>query len=212
MSAIGMPEDRRQDGGHASADEIALFVIDALGPAGRQRFEAHVAGCRSCGQALAAEAAAEQELVALWPSVQRPLAEVVPLARPTPPPAAVRRPARLFQGVVQGSPGGLAAALVALLFVGWWTDAGRNMAGMAVDGAPGRGLGLSGLSMTAGLVPGDALASADTGEDRVCAMGMDGPSAGALASWGMCTGGASLFGAGRCGPAVDPICRVPPAP
>jgi hypothetical protein len=201
-------------GAHVTPDEVALFVLDALSPVARQRFEGHVAGCGPCGQALAAEAAAEEALVALWPAVRRPLAEVVPLSRAgavrsrVPAAAAVPVPARRPPAgmVAQSSFGGLAAAVVAVLFLGWWTDAGRNITGI---GPGGSAVGLTPL--TAGL-SGSALASGETGEGPVCAVGDSGPQLAAMASWGMCTGGAPAFGAALCRPAPLPVCRMPPTP
>jgi hypothetical protein len=199
-------------GAHATPDEVGLYVLDALSPVARQRFEGHVAGCGPCGQALAAEAAAEEALVALWPAVRRPLAEVVPLPRSSPvrspvaapAPVPLRRPAGGM--VAQSSFGGLAAAVVAVLFLGWWTDAGQNITGIG----PGRSaVGLAPL--TAFPLPGTALASGETGEGPVCAVGESGPPLAALASWGMCTGGAPAFGAALCRPAPLPVCRAPQA-
>jgi anti-sigma factor RsiW len=171
---------------HVTEDEIALFVLDALALPARERFEGHVAGCGACAQVLAAEAAAEETLVALWPSVRRPLAEVVPLPRPSTRPAP-----RPVATRAQSSFGGLAAALVAVLFLGWWTDAGRNMVGLSADGAAGA---LSPLM--ACLMPGGVLASGEIDEGSVCTVGEDGPPLAALASWGMCTAG-NGWGAGR---------------
>jgi hypothetical protein len=201
LSPAGSP------GPHATADEIALFVIDGLALAARQRFEGHVAACSSCARALAAEAVVEQDLAALWPRVRRPLAEVVPLRRPRPAlPAAppVRRaPAARKNPAHQSSFGGLAAAMVAVLFLGWWTDAGRNMAGVALDAAPG-----DPTALPACWLPGGQATSGNADEVVAC-MAPDGPPLGALASWGMCVGRSPRAATGRCPRQSDLLCPGP---
>ena len=118
---------------HATRDEIAGFVIDILAPPARDRFERHVAACARCAAALTTEAAAEATLRSLWPRVERPLAPVLPLsavqparARPVALPArhrsAVRGPRRLASG---GIANGLAAAVITVLFMGYWSDGDR---------------------------------------------------------------------------------------
>jgi hypothetical protein len=192
-------------GPHATADEVGLFVIDALGPAARQRFEVHVAACTPCARALAAEAAAEQDLTALWPRVRRPLAEVVPLLRPRPTPPvsapAHRAPTARKSPAHQSSFGGLAAAMVAVLFLGWWTDAGRNMAGVALDASP------EGLAPLAACWLPEGT-SADADEARIC-VAADGPSLAALASWGMCMGRSPRSVGVSCRPSADLVCPGP---
>ncbi len=208
-----MSRQEQSVGDHPAADDIARFVIDALAPTARQRFEEHVAACAPCARALAAEAAAEEALAALWPSVRRPLAEVVPLSTRRPAPAAAPAapapvpiiPATRGAAGARGShssQGGL-AALVAVLFLGWWTDAGRNFAGVSA-GASSR---LAPLA--ACLLPGGPLASGEIDEDPVCAaVALPVPSLAALASWGMCAGsGAS--GPNRCHSPAVPICAGP---
>jgi hypothetical protein len=110
----------------------------------------------------------------------------------------------------QSSFGGLAAALVAVLFLGWWTDAGRNMVGLSAEGAAG-----ALAPLMACLMPGAVLASGEIDEGPVCTVGEDGPPLGALASWGMCTAGAGRSpssGAGRCLVQSLPLCLGPDSP
>ena len=147
---------------HASPDEVALYVIDALAHPARQRLESHVAACPSCAGALASEAVAEQTLRALWPSVRRPLAEVVPLPRPESTRASAPSSTRSSLGL-QGSFGGLAAAVVAVLFFGWWLDAGQMV--RTIDTSAGDRL----ASRTSCHLPGAALSTAGSGEARSCA-------------------------------------------
>jgi hypothetical protein len=109
-------------GAHVTADELSRFVLDALAPAAQRRLERHLSTCDSCARALAAEAAAEQTLVELWPEVRRPLAPVLPL-RPSPAPLAV--PPRRRSLLAGGMANALAAAVIAAVFVGYWTD-GRS--------------------------------------------------------------------------------------
>jgi hypothetical protein len=189
-------------GEHASADDLALFVVDALAAPARQRLEGHVASCLSCAAALAAEAAAEQALREVWPVLRQraraPLAEVVALPRPAPRPApAARSRPRVPQ---QGSLGGLAAAVVTVLFVGWWTDAGRLIGGGRIDEAR------AGAPLTACLLTGQR-SIADDAQVRICAPAP--PSLGAMASWGMCAAGAPAGPGGICRSLPDPICARP---
>jgi hypothetical protein len=110
---------------HASGDDLARFVLDALDAPARARLEHHLRGCAPCAAALAREAAAEMELEALWPRVRRPIAAVVTL-RPRAAPAAaaamvaveaVAAPVRAAARPANGSYGALAAAVMAL-FIG----------------------------------------------------------------------------------------------
>jgi anti-sigma factor RsiW len=159
---------------HAIGDELALYVLNALEPAARQRLESHVAGCASCAEELAAEAAAELELEALWPQLSRPVAAVVALAprASVPQPAACPAPAARGRSVLPT----LAAAAVALLFAGSWLhrpSAGREGDAMAFS------------SIAACFAP--AAGMEGEGEAATCALDTDssGSFAG-LASWGMC--------------------------
>jgi hypothetical protein len=121
-------------GTHATADQVALYVLDALDAGERRRFERHVMACAACGEALAAEAAAELELQAAWPAIDRPLAPVINLPGVRreidvpPAPAAVVPPVRAqpVTGAARGSSwNGLAAAAMTFLFLGYWTNGGR---------------------------------------------------------------------------------------
>jgi hypothetical protein len=92
--------------------------------------------------------------------------------------------------------GALAAAVVAVLFLGWWTDAGRLMTSQPLDA--GRS------TLTACLWPGTRAA----GEDslRICTAP---PSLGAMASWGMCAAGTPAGPGGVCDLLTDPVCALP---
>ena len=135
---------------HATAADLQLYVIDALGPVPRRWLEEHLGGCSPCAEALTAEAALETELVDLWPALRRPLADVVPLRPPAP--RTVARPAR---ALVRASGSGFGAAAVALLFLGWWADGGRA-------GAP------SVSSPLACLAPGFCAAEPARDEAAIC--------------------------------------------
>jgi hypothetical protein len=206
--------ERVAPGEHASADDLALFVIDALAAPARQRLEGHVVACPSCASALAAEAAAEQALQAVWPVVRsgeprragraassnRPLAEVVALPRPRPAVGAAVRPAAPARVAYQSSLGGLAAAVVTVLFLGWWTDAGRLMTNRSLDA------GRLGPPLTACLLPGDR-PGGDDARFGICAAAP--PSLGAMASWGMCALGAPARPGGVCRSLPDLVCAPP---
>jgi hypothetical protein len=129
-------------GQHASPDELALFVMDALDASARRRFERHVMACAVCGEALAREAAAEVALQAAWPAVteavEHPLAPVLPLrpvvvpvvvATPVvPEPVAAPAPPRRKSARAAGASASwnsFAAAAMTVLFLGYWTDGGR---------------------------------------------------------------------------------------
>jgi hypothetical protein len=185
---------------HATAAEIELYVIDALGAAGRRRFERHVAACHLCAGQLAAEAAAEVVLVALWPRVSRPLAAVVPLrplpqvAMKPPPSGAVWQRAR---APGRGSAGGLAAAVVAVLLMGWWSEGGRASSGPR-------------SSPTAPLAACVATGSAGRAralQDRLSCIDETPPAPAALASWGVCAPAVPPFGTARCpgGSSITPF-------
>jgi hypothetical protein len=141
---------------HATADELALFVLDALEPPVRRQLERHVATCAACARGLAAEAAAEVALQAAWPQVPRPLAPVlslpvrpanvadvpaVPIAAAAPvagQQARKARPAATSRVLASGSWGnGVAAAVLTVLFVGFWKDgpAPRSAGPTRPDGA-----------------------------------------------------------------------------
>lgn len=110
---------------HATSDELALFVIDALEPGPRRWLERHVGACDACAQALAAEAAAESALVEAWSAVPRPLAPVLSL--PVRTPAPVVAPARRAPVAVSTGWGDkFVAAALMLLFVGYWRAAGSG--------------------------------------------------------------------------------------
>jgi anti-sigma factor RsiW len=115
-------------GPHASADELAQFVIDTLEPGARRHLERHVAACTDCARALAAEAAAEMALLQAWSSVPRPLAPVLNL--PVRPPAPAVAPARARRHVLAGNSwtNGAAAAMLTVLFVGYWHEGRRPAA------------------------------------------------------------------------------------
>jgi hypothetical protein len=161
---------------HPGGADIELYVLGALPPGPRRELEEHIACCAGCADALAAEAAFEVDLVDLWPEVQqqrRPLASVVPLRPPAPGRAAApKRPSR-SPSPSSSSRGGLAAAAVLLLFVGWWSDGGlASRPDVALSHAP-------------------SCASADVsldepgaGEGPLCTA--DAPAPGALATWGAC--------------------------
>jgi hypothetical protein len=159
---------------HAAAAELELYVIDGLAADPRRRLEQHLVACDHCARLLAAEAAAEMELRALWPEVQqvrRPLAAVVPLRAARP--AALLRPAP-----VRPSAGGLAVAAVALLFVGWGAiDAHRRCSTTSASTVvPGGACLASRLS---------ARASEEPADGPLCPI--DAPPAPAgLASWAAC--------------------------
>jgi hypothetical protein len=162
---------------HATGDELARYVLNALEPPARRRLESHVGGCASCAEELAAEAAAEVRLGAIWPQLSRPLAAVVALAPRASLPARPRpdaRPGPATRGR-SGLPG-LAAAAVALLFAGSWLHRppvereGEPMAFSSIAAC---------LAPVAGVDGDDAAAT--------CALEADnGVSLAALASWGMC--------------------------
>ena len=184
---------------HASGDDLARFVLDALDAPARTRLEHHLRGCPRCAAALAREAAAEMELEALWPRVRRPIAEVVTL-RPRAAPAAAAAaavvaaeaaapPVRAAARPANGSYGALAAAVMAL-FIGWWADAGS--AGPRVATGP------SSAGETSGVL---ALSSVESAEDqRVCVL----PASGLP---GICGGGvpASI----QAPVATGGLCRMP---
>lgn len=146
--------DRLAAGAHATADELALFVIDGLDQVAQRRFERHIAVCALCAQALAQEAAAELQLQAVWPQVQRPLAPVLALPRRTRtrrPDAAASVPApgpvpvapavgpgrkaaaesRFLPAAHGASWNALAAAAMTVLFLGYWTGGGKSMGARA---------------------------------------------------------------------------------
>jgi hypothetical protein len=167
-------------GPHASPDELALFVMDALDASTRRRFERHVMACAVCGEALAREAAAEVALHAAWPAmteaVERPLAPVLPL-HPVPVPVAVAAPVvpvsapttarrttvRRTTARAAGASASwnsFAAAAMTVLFLGYWTDGGR-----ATD-AHGR----AGFAALDGVMTGPASCGSAAGlEPGVCA-------------------------------------------
>jgi hypothetical protein len=152
---------------HATTGELELYVMDTLAGDQRRRLEQHVTACDGCAHRLAAEAAAEMDLRALWPEVQqlrRPLAPVVPLRVPRPAPP-------------RASHGGLAVAAVALLFIGWGTlDAHRRSARPAATLAPGGACLASRLSTRA---------SEEPAEGPLCPLDAP-PAPAALASWAAC--------------------------
>jgi hypothetical protein len=136
---------------HASADELALFILDALDPPARRHLERHVAECAACARALSAEAAAEVALTAAWSEVPRPLAPVLSLpvrpaaVVPVPAPAravprpvaapALRRSSARHHALAGNSwSNGLAAAVLTVLFVGYWNDGGRMTTMMGASG------------------------------------------------------------------------------
>jgi hypothetical protein len=165
---------------HASAADLQLYVIDALGPLPRQWLEAHVVDCDDCARSLGEEAALEETLRAAWPALRRPLAEVVPLRpaaprrEPRPQPAPEPTPQLVRQPVPRPArrshrPGsGLAAAAVALLFLGWWADGSRAVA--PATSAPLACLS-PGFSME--LMPSEpaGVCRSDDGEPLTCASG-----------------------------------------
>jgi hypothetical protein len=141
---------------HASPEDLQLYVIDALGTTSKRWLEDHVGACDGCARSLAQEAALENTLAELWPAVRRPLAPVVVL-RAREVPAEAPRPRRapsIRRPSTSGS--GFAAAAVALLLLGWWTDGSR-------PGAPV--VSASQLICTS---PGFSMADAVSEEGGVC--------------------------------------------
>jgi anti-sigma factor RsiW len=168
--------------GHLSSGELELYVLDALGPAARLHLERHVSVCAACARSLAAEAALEMALGQLWPEVRcarRPLAAVVPLRR-----AARPVPARRVQG--RAPLGGLAAAAMAVLFIGWWSDGAR----------------FDSRVPSAVIAPPACAAPPVEGATDLCVAEAS-PAPGALASWAACAPPAPAF-AGLCGRRSSP--------
>jgi anti-sigma factor RsiW len=146
---------------HASAADLQLYVLDALGGVPKRWLEAHLVTCDACGEALAAEAALECTLRDLWPALRRPLADVLPLRPPAPPPRRSSPPA-----LPSGSGSAFAAAAVALLFMGWWADGGRAVVAPAAS-APLACL-TPGFSSERAVVE-DAVCRKDDGDGLTCA-------------------------------------------
>jgi hypothetical protein len=169
---------------HASAADLELYVIDALAPATRRQVEQHVATCDRCALGLQAEAVLEVTLGQLWSEVQRarrPVAAVVPL-RPRRSGGAPCPPMRR-----SGPLGGLAAAAIAVLFIGWWTDGGR----------------IDSLRSPSALAPPPscaitALFHEGASDDRLVCISEALPSPTALASWATCAAPAPAFASALC--------------
>jgi anti-sigma factor RsiW len=163
-------------GTHASAADLELYVIDALAAGPRRTVEQHVAACDRCARRLEAEAALEVALGELWPQVlraRRPLAAVVPLRSPRSSSVPPRRRSPL---------GGLAAAAIAVLFIGWWTDGGR------LDRLPASSPRISCATTTA--------AGDDPADDTLLCIS-EAPPPATLASWAACAAPAPLCSPAR---------------
>jgi hypothetical protein len=202
--------------GHATPAQIELYVLDALSPREAPGFEAHVAACARCAEALATEAAYELRLGRLWPRARRPLAEVIPL-RPrhrapdaTEPARAgrgggrARREARAFVAA-RGQLGGAAAAVLAVLFAGWWSS------GPAAETSAGGSTVASALA--GGEFCGPAYGSPRGGAGGLCAAravsgSPEGPAA--PACWAMCASPIARLAAGLvCAGPSSPTCGRP---
>jgi hypothetical protein len=142
---------------HASADELLAFVLDVLEPAARRTLERHVGGCGICARALAGQAAVEVALGDAWAGVPRPLAPGLSFALPrpvrAPDPADVetravpavapspRTARRVWASNSWGN--GLAAAMLTVLFVGYWHEGGRAHAPVVAAAPVGEGADLA---------------------------------------------------------------------
>jgi hypothetical protein len=92
---------------HLSPSDLELFVIDGLDAVLASRVEAHVLGCRECGEALAREARLEVDLEEVARRAARPvLVEATRRSRPAP----VRPPRLGFALAAAGGALSLAAA------------------------------------------------------------------------------------------------------
>ncbi len=155
--ALGRAWRAHDDDAHADPDDIARFVIDALDDGARLRLERHVMSCPACAAALALEAAAELDLASLYAQQKRPMAPVLtlPVRNPaaalaaTPDVAATTEtrpsPSAARAGTVvserarvsvatrwEFASNSLAAAVLTVLFVGYWSQY-RAPGGAAAD-------------------------------------------------------------------------------
>jgi anti-sigma factor RsiW len=120
-------------GAHVGSEELAFYVIGALGPAERDAVERHVFACDVCAERLAREArleAALEQVAAL--ANERPLAPVVPIAAASRPVerarlAAAGRGSRWAGGVA----GALAAAAAVVLVLASTTAHSEPAVGIA---------------------------------------------------------------------------------
>jgi anti-sigma factor RsiW len=169
---------------HASTAELELYVLDALTSGPRRNLELHVAACDRCARDLQVESALEVTLGQLWPQVQRarrPVAAVVPLRprRSGSAPRPMRRSASL---------GAVAAAAIAVLFIGWWTDGGR----LDPSRSPSALVSARSCAST-----GQSSDEEGTDDGLVC-ISEPLPSPAALASWAACAEPAPAFASALC--------------
>jgi anti-sigma factor RsiW len=115
MMSNGQPS--RQVSRHVSPGDLALYVMDALTPAQKDRVESHVVDCPECAEALACEAQLEsafEEIAARYHEVVVPMARSVDAAVADA--AGRHRARRAWQHrAVGGVAGALAAAAAIVL-------------------------------------------------------------------------------------------------